>query len=1383
MYCSILHRITTNNSASTTEIESNQKTNCIAFGDSSGYLEIIDINKLENKSESLSQLKEDSFVQQRRTTFQVLAFHKMPINKLMWNPIYEKIVTVDGNNSLVVWNKNENDLYNSQMVNNRGVSKIVDVRWSKSGRQISFLYEDGHIYSGTVDGKNTWFNNFEEETNFIEYSPNDDKILISKKKEKIFVLASSGKQIGEITLFESIKNFEIANIVWWGKNNEEKVEGEGLRKKHLMIAFKNGIIILVDDETDENPVVIKTELKKITKTQWEVDGLCLAVLGELVDNDEIKEEDEDDKDSKNNEKENNKKEEEKEQEENKEQEINTKIEKDEKSKKSKSVSQRSSMTDNNKSKSGMIEINNNNNIEKSGMIENNSNERSGMIENKSSEKSRLIENNNIEKSGMIENNNNLEKTGVNDSKKEKSKTIENNSINYLNNTNMNINSKNRSIILFYNVQGELLKRFVCPCQVNSFSWGHSSTIALAADKYIYIALAKFKHKWTYLNDTIVFAYLISDQKYNIIFLNTSNDTKQCKLVYNLINVISSEFYCAIIQEAKDKREYSFMITNNFCNVLDTKFVPIKPIFYDMNNQFIVISDNDYVYVLQYRGYFKPQKKGNKKDKSDKNVDLTNIKNTKYNIPMGKLDPKNMNEFVFFVESELNPDIEYNYKSFVKNKKTKSPIINLSLSGIYLFIAKSNGIINKYNLYTMFLERKFKIDETIKTFGLSPSNKYLWCINTNDYLSIYNIENEKPEKLNYYQKEVWDIKWSEKNEEDEREDSLDFVILQKNRLYFINNLQVEGEMIKCTDYLGKYSNNEITTVKIEKLNNDRNNDFFDGKSYLKKYQNKVLKEFNELLENSQNTDLKPALEYASKNPCNNFYSKITKKALEKLDFDSAQTAMLQTGDFEGLQFLKKVKNIEDDELKKAEILEFNNNYDEASNKYNKMGRSDLNLAMNIKLGKWDKVTDMMSKNDEKDENLKIAYNNYADELYEKKDYDKAEDYYKKSGNVHGLINTYFAKEEYTKAAEMIDVIPKEDEFLEEMGDKFRGMGMCKEAVMAYTKRGNLKKAMETYIENNKWSEAVELSRENDFYNMEQLTNKFGAEFIKNGRKLDLVELFNKANMKLKVNKYLIEIACDMWKLRAKPLIIKKIYVLAALELENYKNRISDSQIDNDEHQDNIDEIKSKEKEDEKNNDENPNKKKTNNNYSTKEIDKILFNSWRGAEAFHYYMLCQFQLYNRKFKEACKTSIRLTLYEKELGSEEVYRLIALCSYLNKSFAICSNALCTLEKLNAVNKFRQDKYEKLAKSIFVQYEPKNVDEKFFKCPNNECKQAVSEYDIYCKNCGMNFSGCVLTGASILDHHYFKCKQCHHRTKKSEVKKSTIGNCPLCHCTLNRK
>jgi WD repeat-containing protein 35 len=1044
------------NSEATTELESNQLTNFLAFGDVTGLLQVVDISQNESKNESLPISKENSIIQQKKTSFQGLIFHKHPINRIQWNPKFEKIVTVDDGNSLVVWNKGENDLYSSQMVNNRGLSTIVDVRWSKSGRDISFLYEDGHIYSGTVEGKNTWFNNLEEETSFIEYSPNDDKILVSKKREKIFVLSSSGRQVGEITLTESIKNMEIVNINWWG-GNSNYYENDIFQKKHLMIAFKNGTVILIDDETDDDPVVIKTELKKITKTQWEVDGLCIAILGELYEDDIIKEEDE-----KEDEKEN---------------------EKDE--------------------------------------------------DNKNNE--------------------------IDTNKKKK---------NNANNGNPNPNHNNRSIVLFYNIKGELIKKFICPCHVNTFSWGLSSTLALAAEKYIYLAFVKYKYKWTYFNNTIVFGYLLSDNKYNIIFLDTINNNKQCKLVYNLIDILSSDFLCTIIQE-KEENQYSFMITNNFCNVLDTKFCPVKPIYTSMNNEFIAISNYDYIYVLQYQGYIKPKAEGTTSDRNKMaQSDLGLTIRSRFNISMNKLDSKTMNEFCFFIDDDLSPGINYDYNNFRPTKTAKNQISSIYLSSSYnLYVAKTNGIINKYNLYLMTIDKKFKIDENIKYIGLSPFEKYLWSINTNDYLSVYSMEKENPEKLNYYQKEIWDIKWCiKKDDEVNNDDTLEFAILQKNRLYFINNLQVEGEMQKCPDYLGIYIDNEVTAVRIEKLNNDRNNDFFEGKDYLKKYENKVLREFNELMEDDEKTDLKEAFDYATKHPCTAFFSTITKKALDKNDLDTAQNAMLQTGDFEGLEFLKSIKNIEDEELKKAEILQYNSNYDEASRRYNRMNRGDLNLAMQVKLGNWDKVTDIMSKNNpnSKDENLKIAYNNYADELMEKKDYNKAEENYEKAGNIQGLANVYFAKEDYMKAADILEVIPEEDEFLEEMGDKFRGVGMCDEAVKAYIKRGNISKAMETYVANNKWGEAIELSRQNDFINMETLTNKFSSEFIKSGRKLDLIELYNKANMKTEVNKYLIEIACDMRRMRLGPLFIKKIYVLAALELERYKSLISDSQVNNDDH---------------------------------------------------------------------------------------------------------------------------------------------------------------------------------------------------------------------------
>ena len=1296
MHCAILYRITTMNQASSTDIESNQKTNFIAFGDVTGLLQVVDLPTIDSKKDPIPQNKEDSIIQQKKATFQGLAFHKLSINKVKWNPNYEKIATVDDGNSLVVWNKND-DLYSSQMVNNRGISTIVDVRWSKNGRDISFLYEDGHLFSGTVEGKNTWYNNLEEETEFIEYSPNDDKILVSQKKEKIFVLSSSGQQIGEITLNESIKNLEIANINWWGRNNSKYIENEGFHKKHLMIAFKNGTVILIDDETDEDPVVIKTELKKITKTQWEVDGLYIAILGELNDDKIIKEEkDEDEKDKQDKKDENN-------------------IE-------------------------GNNTKNNNTNNNKENEINTNSNNKDMEI--------------------------NTYNNSSNNNKKE------NNTISY--------NGHNKSILLFYNVKGELIKKFICPCHVNSFSWGYSSTLALAADKYIYLAFAKFNYKWTYFNDTIVFAYLISDNKYNIMFLDTINNNKQCKIVYNLINVLSSDYHCTIIQEGKDgkegkgENEYSYMITNSFCNVLLKKLCPIKPIYYSMNNEFISISDKDYVYVLQYKGYSKQKTDGNSQEKNRKQSDLNSSIRSVYNPSINKLDTKNMNEFCFFIGGTLSPGINYDYNNFPHTKISKHQILNIYLSNNYLYVALSNLIINRYNLYEMTIDIQLKIDENIKCFGLSPFEKYLWCINNNDFLSIYSLEKNRPEKLNYCQKEVWGIKWCVKKDDEIKEDTLEFAILQKNRLYFINNLQPEGKMEKCPDYLGSYLDNEVTAVRIEKLNNDRNKDSFEGQDYLKKYENQVLKEFKDLIEDDK-VDLKTVLDYANNHPCKTFYKAITKKALEKLDFDTAQKTMLQTGDFEGLEFLKNVKNIEDDELKKAEILQYNSNYDEASNKYNQMNRNDLNLAMLMKLGKWDKVTDIMSKNDpnSKDENLKMAYNNYADDLFEKKDYDNAEENYKKAGNIQGLTNVYFAKEDYEKAANMLDVIPEEDEYLEEVGDKFRKKGMCDEAVKAYMKHGNINKALETYIENKRWADAIELSSKNDFINMEQLTNKFSQEFLRSGRKFDLVELYSKAHMRNEVNKYLNEIACDMRRIRLSPLLIKKIYVLAALELERYKALISDSQI-SDEHIHNSysEELKNKEKND---------KKDFNYKYSSKDIDKILFNQWRGAEAFHYYMLCQVQLYNKKFKEACKTVMRLTLYEKELGTEEVYRLIALCAYLNKCFKICSFALSILENLDTINKNRRLKYKELAESIFLKYGPKNIDEKFYKCEN--CNQLVSEYDVFCKFCGHNFSGCVLSGSSIFDHNYFKCKQCHHKTKKLEVKKSPINNCPMCHVSLREK
>ena len=1276
MHCALLRRINIQRSEQLSKIGINPKTNFFCIGDSKGFLQIINYPKIEAQPQPNN--REESY-SQKYNCFQYIQnnHHHGSINLITWNIHFNKLTTVDSDGSLVVWKK-KNDIFDTEMVNNREESFIKDVKWSKNGEHICFIYDDGQIFTGLVDGNHEWYTYLDKGLAFVEFSPDNKKILIAKKKGNIYIFSINGQQIGEINMGEPYNNYDLVSIDWWcdyrkfnkyineknnveNKNNDNNIYNENNEKsnnnnedkteflldennnlnendfnnfkKHLMIAFKNGIILFFDDENDKEPIKAQTsELIKIMGAQWDPKGIYYIIVGNVND----------------------------------------------------------SIGDN--------------------------------------------------------------------------KSVNN----------------GKAIVLFYNLKNEIIKKIICPSKIFSFSLGNSCTIALEAQKIIYTGFIKYNYKWAFFSNTIVVAYLVGDNKYNLIYLDIENNTKFCKNIYNLIDIISNELYCVIFIENKEG-VYNILFTNNFGNILENKKCPLKPVFYSMNEEYLVVSDGNYIYLLQFKSNI------NNKKKLERNSSvLSNIRLGMSIYQSVKLDNKLMNEFVFFIDDEnidIN-NINYDYNTFIQGqhtKKTNNKILALALSTNYLFISRSFKKIYRYDLTTLKVDNKYNYDEKIKKMGISPFETYLWSIDNDDILRIHNIkyqDKEENKRINeFIQKEVWELEWCHKKEDYDENftDNLSFVTVERNKLYFYSNLHHESEPYICTDYLAKYIDNEAIAVKLEDLINNKNNSMIKPENYIKKYENKILSIFNSMLYN--NKTLEEIYDYVSKNPSKKLWQTLSQRAMENLDFDTAHKSMLQISDFDGLDFLKEVKNVEDPEVQKAEIAQYNSQYEEASKLYAKNGRNDLNLAMQMKLGKWDKVEEIVNKSGNKstaskEEMIKIAYNNYADELYEKKEYDKALDNYKKSGNIKGLTNCYFAKEDYDNAAKMLEIIPEEDEFLEEMGNKFLNLGMCREAVIAFTKHGNIKKGIESYISCNKWEDAIDLSAKNGFIYMEQLVDKFSDEFRLSGKKLDLINLYRKANMSVEVNKYLKEIALDMKKANLSPILIKKIYVLAALELERYKAQINEQISEEMLINDNV------------NINENNNKKI---NYIDeaiqKGIDKIINNHWRGAEAYHYYLLCQVQLYKKQYKESCKTVMRLKLYEDILGTEDIYRLIAICSYMNKCYKFVSDALCILSNDAKINKYRRKKYKELAEDIFMKISPENIDEKFYKCPNDNCDEPISEYDTYCNICGYILYGCVLTGRSILDNHYFKCKQCRSKTIKSEVKKNPFKHCPLCHVAIVEK
>lgn len=76
------------------------------------------------------------------------------------------------------------------------------------------------------------------------------------------------------------------------------------------------------------------------------------------------------------------------------------------------------------------------------------------------------------------------------------------------------------------------------------------------------------------------------------------------------------------------------------------------------------------------------------------------------------------------------------------------------------------------------------------------------------------------------------------------------------------------------------------------------------------------------------------------------------------------------------------------------------------------------------------------------------------------------------------------------------------------------------------------------------------------------------------------------------------------------------------------------------------------------------------------DKILQNPWRGAEAWHFFLLCQKQMYAKKFNYALKTALRLQEYELDLEPRKIYSVMALAAYYNKSYKELSRAFVKLE-----------------------------------------------------------------------------------------------------------
>ena len=95
--------------------------------------------------------------------------------------------------------------------------------------------------------------------------------------------------------------------------------------------------------------------------------------------------------------------------------------------------------------------------------------------------------------------------------------------------------------------------------------------------------------------------------------------------------------------------------------------------------------------------------------------------------------------------------------------------------------------------------------------------------------------------------------------------------------------------------------------------------------------------------------------------------------------------------------------------------------------------------------------------------------------------------------------------------------------QELGAQFVTVGMCEEAVQAYLKCNQVKKAVDCCVELNQWDQAVELAKSHNIKEIDSLLARYAAHLLDKDKKLQAIELYRKANHFIDAAKLMFQVS--------------------------------------------------------------------------------------------------------------------------------------------------------------------------------------------------------------------------------------------------------------------
>lgn len=895
-----------------------------------------------------------------------------------------------------------------------------------------------------------------------------------------------------------------------------------------------------------------------------------------------------------------------------------------------------------------------------------------------------------------------------------------------------VNARGSNVLQFYSPFGEKLKTLRIPGrEVTCCSWeGGSLRVAISVDSHVYFANIRPTYKWTYFSKTVTFTNeRMTKEGVCVYFWNTSTNTTCTKFVKKLVSMASCEEHCVLAAQNDSNIEterYVLIVCNAIATPVDTKYIELEPLWVTMSNSTVVAASKNQFLVWNFRT---PRSTSLNASRNQRRSRVFHVDDT----------PTGVTQIIRDLDKEGNV-----FETPVNKKMTMDAISCIAVTDKILLVGRESGMIQRYSLPQITLTNRYNISAMRRPsqIAINCNSTRASIIDTAGILTLLDLnvegtKNAEPQDVDKFErKDAWAMSWAQDNP------SL-LAILEKTRMYVFRGLDPE-EPINCTGYICSFKDLEIRCVMLDQLVQKPNE---ATSELVVDLEVKSLRDTKELL---SKVGLKEAHTFIQDNPHPRLWRLLAESALKELDLETAENAMVRCTDYLGIRFIKRLHNIHNDRLKKAEIAAFLGEYDEAEKMYLDLDRKDLAIQLRQKVGDYFQVLQLMKIGigSISDKQTDQTYEKLGDFFAERQNWEGAREYYEKSRCYEKLIDCYYKLEDYHALAALTEQLPDKSASLKRLAKLMASVGMCHQAVTAYVKYGDVKQAVETCVRLNHWDRALELAKTYKMAAIGELMTKYANHLLQNNKRLQAVELYRKANCPLEAAKLLVQLAVEQTKSKSSPQRIKKIYVLAALLVEEHARTA-------------------------------PVIKGARSNIlmglsASDEDRETMENVWRGAEAFHFFLLAHRQIYAGDYEDAMKTAMRLREYEGVLETEEINCLLGLSSCISRSFSICSKAFIKLEALAD----KKELYEELAVEIFNKFPPVDNSVNKEECVN--CETLVPDWCTSCPNCATKFPPCVVTGKSIMDlSGAWICSVCRHYAI-SERDVRNISACPLCHSAV---